>query len=102
MTSVHNGDWIKLSNVDYDDQQPQLTTVKVLNCQNHGTIEFYIDNIGNRPIAQVKVGHENAVFHGNITGKVSGVHDLYLLFRGGDRSAVQVRGGGQTETGFVV
>lgn len=85
VTSVHNGDWIKLSNVDFGDRQPQLATVEVLNRQNPGTIEFYIDNIGNRPIAQVKVGPENAVFHGNITGKVSGVHDLYLLFRGGDK-----------------
>lgn len=84
ITSVHNGDWTKISNVDFGDKQPQLATVEVLNCKNGGTIEFYIDNIGGKPIAQVKVGPENAVFHGNVTGKVSGTHDLYLLFRGGD------------------
>lgn len=84
ITSVHNGDWTKISNVDFGDKQPQLATVEVLNCKNGGTIEFYIDNIGGKPIAQVKVGPENAVFHGNVTGKVSGIHDLYLLFRGGD------------------
>lgn len=84
VTSVHNGDWIKLSNVDFGEKQPLLATVEVLNCQNPGVIEFYIDEIGGKPIAQVKVGPENAVFHGNVTGKVSGIHDVYLLFRGGD------------------
>ncbi len=85
VTSVHNGDWIKLSNVDFGEKQPLLATVEVLNCQNPGVIEFYIDEIGGKPIAQVKVGPENAVFHGNVNGKVSGIHNLYLLFRGGDK-----------------
>lgn len=85
VTSVHNGDWLKVSAVDFGNEPQILATVEVLNFKNPGTIEFYVDNISGKPIASINVGPENAVFKSAMQSKVTGVHDVYLLFRGGDQ-----------------
>ena len=84
VTSIHNGDWIKVRNVDFGDEPAQQVSLEVQNFQKRGSIEFYLDNIGDQPIARLQVGGENAVYDAAVRRRVTGVHDLYILFRGGD------------------
>ena len=84
VTGIHNGDWLMLRSVDFGDSAPTQATVEVLNYKEEGTIEFYADNMGGRPLAVAHVGGENAIYNVPINVPVTGVHDLYILFRGGD------------------
>ena len=84
VTRIHNGDWMKLRNVDFGEQPPVLATVEVLNYSSDGTIEFYADNLEGKPLAIVEITRDNAVHQAPVKVPVTGVHDLYILFRGGD------------------
>lgn len=84
VTGIHNGDWMMLRSVDFGDGAPTQATVEVLNYKEEGTIEFYADNMGGRPLAVAHVGGENAIYNVPVNIPVTGVHDLYILFRGGD------------------
>ncbi len=84
VTSIHNGDWILVRNVDFGNDGPKQATIEVANFKNRGQVEFYLDNIGDQPIARLNVGGENAVFNADVRRRVTGVHDVYILFRGGD------------------
>ncbi|MCQ2145862.1 MAG: carbohydrate-binding protein, partial [Bacteroidales bacterium] len=84
VTSVHNGDWVKVREVDFGEGGAASLTVEAMNFKSEGRVEFYLDSISGRPVATARI--ENA---GNlkVTSPVRGAtgkHDVYLLFRGGD------------------
>lgn len=83
VTRIHNGDWIKVREVDFGAQSPSELTAEVLNYRNQGTIEFYIDAMSGNPFASVQVDAAG-VFQTAVSGKVTGKHDVYILFRGSD------------------
>lgn len=85
VTSVHNGDWIRLREVELGEEGPGMVTLQVLNFQNPGRVEFYLDNIGGAPLAKVEVTAENPLRTAFIKTKATGRHDLYILFRGADK-----------------
>ena len=84
ITSVHNGDWLKLRCVDFGDVAPVLATIEIAGYHSEGRVEIYADVMEGRPLATIEVKGENAVKYSRITRPVTGVHDVYLLFRGGD------------------
>lgn len=84
VTSVHNGDWIKVKGVDFGDRPATLVTLEMLNFKNPGTVQFYIDEISGAPIASVEVNNANMMLKAPVDKRAVGVHDLYILFRGGD------------------
>ena len=84
VTSVHNGDWLRVRSVDFGEASPVLAVAEVLNFKNPGTIEFYLDNLGGRPLATLDIKGENAVVTAPAHGKATGTHDVCILFRGGD------------------
>ena len=84
VTSVHNGDWIKVREVDFGDKEPVLVSIEVLNFKHEGVVEFYLDDISDKPICSVKVDNSNMMLKAPVRPGVRGKHDLYLLFRGGD------------------
>ena len=84
VTSIHNGDWIKLRNVDFGEKEPVLLSLEILNFQNEGKIEFYLDEMSGRPIVSMDIINDNMMVKAPVTPGVTGVHDLYILFRGGD------------------
>jgi len=87
ITSVHNGDWLRLRNVDFGEKTPEQVALTFSRIKDGGCVEFYLDQPGGTLLARVttdaagtlsyKAPVENAE-------KAHGVHDLYLLFRGGD------------------
>lgn len=84
-TSIHNGDWIKLRCVDFADRDPKTLSLAPLNLKHPGRVEFYLDSISGSPIASVFVsGNAPMGFDAPLAKPVSGVHDVYILFRGGD------------------
>ena len=84
VTHVHNGDWLKVRNVDFGDQPAVLVSLEMLNFKNPGTVDFYLDELGGQTIASVPVNGENMLVKAPVSARAKGLHDLYLLFRGGD------------------
>ena len=84
VTSIHNGDWIKLRNVDFGAEPATLVSLEMLNFKSEGVVEFYLDEMSGRPVASVTVNNDNMMVKAPVDARARGVHDLYLLFRGGD------------------
>ena len=84
VTSIHNGDWIKLREVDFGSEEPVMVSMEMLNFKHAGVLEFYLDELGGSPIASIDVIDDNMMKTAPVKPGVTGVHDLYLLFRGGD------------------
>ena len=86
VTSIHNGDWTKVRNVDLGSEAPKKITVEVLNVKNPGVIEFYANSISGKPFARIEVDGSKNIITSPITQHPSPTtqHDVYILFRGGD------------------
>lgn len=84
VTSIHNGDWIKVRNVDFGNVSPKTFIAKVLNIKHSGTIELYKDALDGRPFARLKVNTDYTSLSAPIFNGPTGTHDVYILFRGGD------------------
>ena len=83
VTKIDNGDWIKVREVEFGSSGPKELCLEILNFQNPANVEFYADAMGGRPFATVEV-KDNGTFRVPAAGNVSGRHDVYILFRGGD------------------
>lgn len=86
LTSIHNGDWLKLRAVDFKDGKASRMIASLPKVMAGGTIEFYADHMGGEPIAVLPVARtdKKKEWQTDILKKVQGVHDLYILFRGGE------------------
>jgi len=84
VTSVHNGDWIKVRNLDFGEDCPTMVSLEMLNFKNEGVVEFYLDAIDGKPIARIEIINDNMMKTAPVTPGVTGIHDMYILFRGGD------------------
>lgn len=89
ITSIHQGDWICIREVDFGTDQPKELTAEVLNVKHPGRAEFYLDTLyiqekRVRPIATINVEEGSTVITAPVRGEVSGKHNVYILFRGGD------------------
>lgn len=83
---IHNGDWIKVREVEFGTEGPKSVTIETLNFRNPGTVEFYLDALADSPFATVKVDGTQKVQTVEVKSRkpVTGKHDVYILFRGGD------------------
>lgn len=84
VTSIDNGDWMRLRAVDFGNRGQKRLKAAVKGAGEKGAvIEFAVDKLGNKPFAVVPLG-KGGVIEADITERVEGVHDVYILFRGGD------------------
>lgn len=86
VTDIHNGDWIRVRSVDFKDCGQKVVTVVVGSQKGSGTIEFHIDGMDGEPFCKVPVNTDNAGFPTAsftylIDTNVTGVHDVYLVFK---------------------
>lgn len=83
---IDNGDWIKIREVDFGISGPASVTIQTLNFQNPGTVEFFLDAMSDNPFVKVEVDGKQSVQTAEVRGRrpVTGKHDVYILFRGGD------------------
>lgn len=84
VTSIHNGDWVKVRNVMFGTKMATKIKAGFANIKNSGVVEFYLDRIDGKPIGRVEVNGKSETAEGSLDKVVMGVHDLYVLFRGGD------------------
>lgn len=89
VTSIHNGDWIKVRCVDFGAEPGKQVKAFIPAMRSAGTMDLYLDNLGGKAVASLKV---NGV--GEVTAPIApnakGVHDVYIMFRGGDEELFDV------------
>ena len=83
VTQIHNGDWIKVREVDFGGVSPAEIELEALNFRTPGVVEFYIGSLGGEPFAAFDV-QASGVMKTSVKRPVKGRHDVYILFRGGD------------------
>lgn len=90
VSDIHNGDYIKVREVDLGKKGASKLEVSVASALRGGIVEVYADSIGGTLITEIQVPHtggweawktlETAVKQGEQA--VSGTHDLYFCFKG--------------------
>ena len=87
VTDIHNGDYIKLQNVEFGNKIPRTFTVRVASGLRGGAIDLRIDSLGGESLVRIDVpgtgGWEQwRTITADLTKRVEGVHDVYLQFTG--------------------
>lgn len=84
---IENGDYIMFKRVDFGDGAKSFNA-RIASALSGGNIELYLDKMNGTPAAVCKAaGTGNWQEYTDITGNVgniTGVHDLYLKFTGGE------------------
>ena len=86
ITETHNGDYIKVREVDFN-KQPRFFKASVASGMRGGVMEVRLDSIKGEKIAEVKIGNTGGWTNGttvvaNVEKTVSGTRDLYFVFVG--------------------
>lgn len=84
VTSVHNGDWVKVRNVDFGENGAAKFTFAAGKFFNPGRVEVCLDALGDRAAATVSVDASGTVKTVELRRKITGIHDVYLHVRGVD------------------
>lgn len=90
LSDIHNGDWTRLSEVDFDAKaRPAKAeiTLQAASALQGGTVEFRLDSLKGKVFATIEVertgGQENfKVFHADIAELPTGKHEVFLCFKG--------------------
>lgn len=83
VTSINNGDWLKVREVDFGAKSPILATVEVAAFKQKAAIEFYADRMEGTPICTINITGDGAVQYAPVNTSLTGIHDVYIVFRGG-------------------
>ena len=87
VSDIHNDDYIKLQSVNFGDKTPRTFKVKVASGLRGGQIELHIDSVGGKMFGRIAVPgtggwEEWKELTTDLTSVVSGVHDMYIVFKG--------------------
>lgn len=87
VSDIHNGDFIKVANVNFGSGAPKKFGASVASALRGGTIEVRMDSIDGPLVAELPVsgtgGWENWRYvETDAKAEVPGVHDIYFLFKG--------------------
>lgn len=86
VTSIHNGDYIKVRNIDFGAESPTLFTASVAGKTKRASIELRLDSMDGPILGTLNLsatgGWNKWKTESTKVGRVIGVHDLYLTFRG--------------------
>ena len=92
VTSIHTGDWIKVRALDFGEQGAKAFVANAAAWSEGGLIEVRLDNLNGDVIATARIestgGETNwRTVETNVRAKnpITGIHDIYFLFRGGDK-----------------
>ena len=84
ITRVHNGDWLKVSVVDFGAGKAGQVAARAAKVRAGGSVEFFVDGIGGKKFATLTFAPGQSAAKADVIGAPKGVHDVFLLFRGGD------------------
>ena len=94
ITSIHNGDWLKVRSVDFGEKGATGFSACVAGLVQGGSIELRMDALGGSVIGTLEVtptgGAEQWKVQTTQVNGIKGVHDLYLLFKGGEGELFQL------------
>lgn len=87
VSDIHDGDWLRLDSVDFTRTAPRRITASAATGLRGGTMELRADSIGGQLIASLHIGPTGGWekwqdFTAETNTDISGVHDLYIVFRG--------------------
>lgn len=87
ISETHDGDWIKVREVDFGTVGPDELRIAAASALRGGRIEVRLDSPDGRLISTVEIpttgGWERwKTFKAGVGDGVTGVHDLYFLFKG--------------------
>ncbi len=87
VADIHNGDWIKVRNVDFGSGGPSRFKASVASALRGGAIEVRMDSVAGPLVARINVpgtgGWENwKTLEAKALMEVPGVHDIYFVFTG--------------------
>lgn len=87
VSSIHNGDYIKLQAVDFGDKVPRTFTARVASGLRGGAIEVHTDSLHGQLLVRLDVpatgGWEQwQTLTADLTSWTTGVHDVFLSFTG--------------------
>jgi hypothetical protein len=87
ISDIHNGDYIKVREVDFGSENATALTVAVASVLQGGKIEVHLDSLEGQQIAVVEVPYTGGweqwkLVRSTISERVSGKHDLYFAFVG--------------------
>lgn len=87
ISEIHDGDYIKVRELDFGKQSPKAFYVAVASALRGGTIEVRTDSIEGAVIANIAVTHTGGWerwkrLKTDVLESVTGVHDMYLVFKG--------------------
>jgi len=88
VSDLHNGDYIKLRNVDFGSAgKPLQFSASAASALRGGTLEIRLDSIKGRKIASLSIANTGgwekwSTFATREVEAVSGAHDLFLVFTG--------------------
>jgi arabinoxylan arabinofuranohydrolase len=86
VTDIDDGDYIKVRGIDFGDTGPGIFYASVSSATNGGLIEIRIDSLNGDKIASLPVsytdGRNNWKLKTTSVVQSTGVHDLFLVFKG--------------------
>ena len=87
VTDTHDGDWLRLDNVDFGVNGAREFTVRAASGLRGGRIELHVDSLQGLHLGTVEIsgtgGWEQWENFSTFLPRIAtGVHDLYLVFRG--------------------
>ncbi len=87
VSDIHNGDYIKVREVDFGTDSPTIFSATVASALQGGHIEVHLDSINGLLLANLAVpttgGWENwQTLNTNVSTPVTGIHDIYFVFTG--------------------
>lgn len=93
LTSINNGDWLRLRAVDFGDRVPRHFKACVGTAKEGSAIQLRLDALSGPVIATVNIVPTGGVDKYQLQSAeivlpkgvdLSGVHDVYMLFQGGE------------------
>jgi hypothetical protein len=86
VTDINNSDFIKVEGVDFGNKGAAVFSASVASALNGGEIELRIDSLAGTKIGSLPIsntgGWDNWKLKSTSVNNASGVHDLFLVFRG--------------------
>ncbi|MCM1505038.1 MAG: glycoside hydrolase family 43 protein [Muribaculum sp.] len=87
VSDIHNGDYIKVANVNFLSGGPKSFGMSAASALRGGTVEVRMDSIDGPLVASIDIpgtgGWENwQYFETSALTEIPGVHDIYFLFKG--------------------
>jgi arabinoxylan arabinofuranohydrolase len=87
VSGIHDGDYIKVREVDFEDLSPKCLCVSVASALRGGTLEVRTDSISGPLIAELTIPSTGGwecwkTLQTDIVKPVTGIQDIYFVFKG--------------------